>query len=316
MKRHTSLERGLALAVVALVAWVGPLAAKEKKKDKEKAKAESGYIGVYMQELTDQVGEGLGIDVKKGVLVSGVADGSPAEKAGIEEGDVIVTFAGNGVASPEALRSAVREFEPGADVKLELVRDGKSRTITMTVGERPKGESFSFSSPGWDDGRIEHAFALIGGPRLGIQAHELENDALGSYFGAKAGEGVLVLDVEDESVAGKAGVQAGDVIKKIDSDEISSLRELREAVREFEEGDEFSITVLRHGKNQSLKATMDEPSGSWSWHGSAPEWREFRRHMRAPRAVVIPDQDDLREEIDDLREEIEELKERLDRKDG
>jgi serine protease Do len=307
-------------AAIALTGAVGA-SAKEKSKASKATKEEvkekaPGYLGVYMQDLSEDVRQGLDLDVKNGVLVSGVTDDSPAEKAGLEEGDVITSFGGKDVDSPNELRDAVSAFQPGAEAKVEFVRDGKEQSAVVTVGERPEGEWYSFSSPDIDVhapdmSGFHRAFTFVGGPRLGIQAHELEeDDQLASYFGTK--EGVLVLGVEEESVAAKAGVQAGDVIKSIGDEKIEDVGDLRDAMDDFDEGDEFTITVLRHGKSQSLKATMDEQEFSFN-DSSAPAWREFR-HMRAPRVRV--DQQQLRQELDQLKKEIQEMKEELKRQDS
>lgn len=315
-------KAGTAWTVAAVLALTGAADAvakdqKAPKASKERHKNESGYIGVYMQDLTTEIREGLDLKVEKGVLVSGVADDSPAAKAGLEEGDVIVAFAGTDVTSPDQLRDIVGEFEPGSDAKLDVFRDGKAKSLTVTVGERPKN-AFSFVTPDIDvdvpdGGNFHRAFAVFAGPRLGIEAHEIDNDALGDYFGAKGG--VLVLDVEDESVAAKAGVQAGDVIQTIGDEKVEDVGDLRDSVRDFDEGDEFTIGVLRHGKTQSLKATMDEQEQAF-FSGDAPMWREWRNGMRAPRALSAPNRNHIQKEINDLKKEIQEMKEQLERQDG
>ncbi len=320
MNHHMRSTAATAWALAAVLAAAGATdaLAKDKKTgtasaSKEKTKSESGYIGVYMQELTDEVKRGLDLEVTKGVLVSGVADDSPAEKAGLEEGDVIVTFGGTDIDSPGELRSVVREFEPGAPAKMEVVRDGRTETLTVTVGERPDSETWSFVTPDgdWHGMRdMRNAFSMIAGPRLGIDAHEIENDELSSYFGAK--EGILVLGVEDESVADKAGVKAGDVIQTIGDDTVTDIADLRGAVREFDEGDEFTIGVLRHGKSQSLKAVMDEQEYSFFTSDDASLWRYHT--PRAPRVHI--DRESLRDEIDELKREIREMKEQLEREDS
>jgi len=322
MRQRIRNMAGTAWTVAAVLAATGATdaVAKEKKAVKEKTKSESGYIGVYMQDLTVDVAKGLDLEVEKGVLVSGVADDSPAAKAGIEEGDVIVSFAGSDVASPDELRGVVSAFEPGSAAKLEVVRDGKTKTLVVTVGERPESEAFTFVTPDIDvdipgGGDMRRAFTMFAGPRLGIQAHEIEDDELGSYFGAKAGSGVLVLDVEDESVAGKAGVKPGDIIQTIGDETVDDVRDLRESVRDFDEGDEFTIGVMRHGKKQSLKATMDEPEQAF-FNGRAPMWREFHHGMRTPRAPRSPNRNDIQRELDELKQEIREMKEQLEREDG
>lgn len=312
------------LAVVAVAAVVALSAADAPAKDKKAAKTpkevtekKSGYIGVYMQELTEDVRQGLDMEVSKGVLVSGVQDDSPAAEAGVEEGDVVISFGGKDVDSPAELRDAVSAYQPGSQAKMEVVRDGKTKALTLTIGERNdnENESWYFNTPDVQIhgmGDMHRAFSMIGGPRLGIDAHELEkDDDLSSYFGAK--EGVLVLGVEDESVASAAGVKAGDVITKIGDATVTDVRDLREAVRDFDEGDDFTITVVRKGKTQSLKATMDEQEFSFH-NGGGPG--NFQWHGRAPRAQMRVDRDQLRQEINDLKREIREMKEQLEREDS
>jgi C-terminal processing protease CtpA/Prc len=328
----------VAIAVIGIVGASGAAVAKEKSKQsssKEKSKAEtpatetgngSGYIGVYLQELTDNVRKGLDIKADKGVLVSGVEDDAPAARAGIEEGDVIVSFNGTAVSSPGDLQDAVRAVSPGKDARVEVMHDGKSRTLTLTVSERPeRSERHSFH---WDSDDHDGDFAPMvmreigmGGPRLGIQAQDLEDDGLASYFGAKKGDGVLVLSVDDESVAGKAGVKPGDIISRVGKDKITDTGDVHRALGEYDKGDQFDITVLRHGKSQSLKATMDDQDHqfafrmgpeSFHWHGATPH------APGAPRVFIQQgDRDDLRRELDDLKQQIKELKEELEqRNDG
>jgi PDZ domain-containing secreted protein len=123
-----------------------------------------------------------------------------------------------------------------------------------------------------------------------------------------------VLGVEDESVAAKAGVKAGDVITTIGDDKVTDVGDLRNAVRDFDEGDEFTISVVRHGKTQSLKATMDEQEFSFYNGGNGAHVWRTPRAPRAPRVHV--DRESMRDEIDQLKKEIQEMKEQLDREDS
>lgn len=307
---------GIAVAIIAF-AGVVDAGAKEKKRDRDRDGSQSGYIGVYMQDLTDEVRDGLDLKVTEGVLISGVENDSPADKAGLDDGDVIVSFNGTKVSTPDDLRAAVRDLEPGTEAKMEVVQGGKTKTLTITVGERPEQEWGWISGPDAPRAPEFHrAFAMMSGPRLGIQAHEL-SDELGSYFNAKEGEGILVLGVDEKSVAAVAGVQAGDIVQKIEEEKISDVEDLRTSLREFEEGDEFTITVLRHGKTQSLKATMDDQSDnvfSRVFDGAAPGFDHRHRGQGRMHAFTVPGphHDDLKKELDELREELEQLREEMD----
>ena len=275
---------------------------------------DEGYLGVYMQRLTSDVRKGLDLDVDEGVLISGVDEDGPAALAGIEDGDVIISFNGKEVDSPRDLRRAVAKVSPGEKVDVELIRDGKKQTIEVTVGERPDDIEVWFDD-GMNRFRNHHWFGdldgtfagVMGGKRLGVQATELNED-LSGYF--DTGEGVLVLDVDDESVASEAGLKAGDVIQEIDGEKIESVRDVRHIVNGFDEGDEFEISVMRKGKKQALTATMDDQGSVFAMrHFDKPK---FRKH-HAPRVRVERLDRDLREELEELREELEELKEEMRR---
>jgi len=326
-----------AISVIAIAGASGAAFAKEKTKQssKEKAKAEApgaetgnGYIGVYLQELSTDMRKGLDLKVDKGVLVGGVEDDSPAQEAGIKEGDVIIRFNGKSVASPDELRDAVRAVSPGKEAHVDVVHGSDSKTLTLTVGERPEPQAMRWESHGEGDMPMMFNRELaMGGPRLGVQAHDLEDDGLASYFGAKKGDGILVLSVDDESVAGKAGVKPGDIISKVGDDKVEDTQDVRRALKDYGNGDTFDITVIRHGKPQSLKATMDEQDHDFAFRMPAPE--AFRWHSMgaphhapgAPRVFVQPgtpgDRDEMRRELDDLKQQLKELKQQMnDRNDG
>jgi len=320
---------------VAVIAVCGAAAATAKEaKDKDSAtskqkketqvKGDGGYLGVYMQELNDDVRKGLDVkDTTRGVLVSGVEEGSPADKAGIEEGDIIVKFDGEKVTSPEELRSAVQALDPGEEATVEVLHDGKPTSVAVIVGERERSMRFNYEIP--EEGMhhqpmdMGRAMAFFGGPRLGVQAHEIADDGLATYFGVKPGDGVLVLDVEENSVGDKAGIEAGDIIREVGNEKIGDVGDLRSAVRDYDAGDEFTITVFRHGKTQSLKATMDEDNDQAFFFPPNARRHGFRPDAPAPRVRVYDRQrigQDIRQELDDLRQELQDLKEKLDRQDG
>ncbi len=319
MKRLMSTNRfgtsALAAAAVLLVLAAGPAGAAQAKKDAPRASR--GYIGVYMQDLTDGVRKGLNIDVSKGVLVSGVEEDGPADRAGLEDGDVIVSFNGKSVESPEDLRRLVRDVEPGTTAKMKVVHDGKSKTIEVAVAERPDDFGYAFGRMHMPDmPEVGRALAMFGGgPRLGIRASDIDSEDMASYFKVKPGDGVLVLDVDENSVASKAGIKPGDVIQKIGDDAVSSVDDIRKSCRELEKGDEFTIGVLRHGKSESLKATMDETPQGWAFNEHGGHWGAWRHP--APREYMSPnDRDELRRELDELKRELQEMKEKMGNQDG
>jgi membrane-associated protease RseP (regulator of RpoE activity) len=211
------------------------------------------WLGVYLQELNDAMREALDIEGDVGVLITEVSDDSPAEKAGFKVGDVIVEFDGREIYDGDDLRRAVRRTDPGDKVKVVIIRDGKRRTLTVEMGERPRSRRRVYGRP-WDDLR---AFAFSFGRRayLGVELAELNPD-LGSYFDVK--EGVLVIEVIEDSPADKAGLRAGDVIVAIDGETVRDPEAVFEILREYREGDRVEIEIVRHGKRQKIEARLAE----------------------------------------------------------
>jgi S1-C subfamily serine protease len=314
-KRSTSARYGaLAIGLVGLLVVALTGAAIAGSDD-----AKKGYLGVFMQELDEDVREGLDLKVKSGVLISGVEKGSPAEEAGVEDGDVIVEFDGKKVGDPDALRDLVADTEPGQEVRIKVVRNGKKKTLDVVVGEWPDDEDwFSIGDLRFDRGDWSHVDNIVQAfspkPRLGVEVAEL-NDDLAPYFKTEAGGGVLVLKINEESVAEEAGIKSGDVIQKVGEEPVTTVEELRESLEDYEEGDEVPIVVLRKGKKNTLTATMDEPWGQFHWSGKPRQFykfdtmpRMYKYHSKTPKIDIYSDDDDLREEIDDLKKELKELK--------
>lgn len=275
-----------------------------------------GYLGVYMRKITQELQEVFDLSVKEGVFVSYVEDDSPADEADIKDGDVIIAFDGSNVASPKDLKNKVREAAPGQRAEVTIVRDGKKKNVEVVIGEQPEKDRFygfyRGDEPGpWDLPVIPHGnprgMILTFGVSLGVKSVDLNED-LAAYFEVNEDDGVLVLDVFSGSTAEEAGLKAGDVITRIDGKAIASVDDLKEAVGDLDSGDEFKITIVRHGKKERLEAVADHSNG----------WKFMESELMDPPGMAPPLQwfpksfhDNFDEELDDLREELEELQEEL-----
>jgi C-terminal processing protease CtpA/Prc len=287
--------------------------------DEKKSKGDS-YIGILMQELTKDLLEGLDTSVKKGVLVSGVMEDSPAEKAGLKEGDIIVEFDGTKVSSPKELKEIVVVKDVGDEIKVKVIRDDKTRVLDLVVGERPEEEDWSFHLDIPRDlgskirDSVVYAFKPTG--RLGVEVRDLD-EKLGYYFKVGEGEGVLVVEVYQDTPAEEAGIEAGDVILMVAEDEISSVDELKDVVKELKEGEEVEVTVKRHGRKKTFTAKMKEYDLDREKHfiirGSRPDRDIYIQKDHGDYDVENFDFDKeaFRKEMDALKKEIKELKKEL-----
>jgi serine protease Do len=176
-------------------------------------KVSRGRLGVMIQGVSQDLARSFGLDKTTGALVSSVEKGSPAEKAGIEPGDVILKFNGKAVASSNDLPAMVADVTPGTTARVEVWHDGKVRRLSVNVGEM-KVASADEQSVGSDKGG------------LGLEVRPLSPEERKQ---ADVGEGLLVQNVE-EGPAAQAGIQSGDVILSVNGVKVGSARKLRSLV--------------------------------------------------------------------------------------
>lgn len=284
------------------------------------------FIGVVMQALDKDIIKGLDLNTKYGVLITEVVDDSPAEEAGIEDGDVIIEFNGMKVKNPDALRKMVLKSRVGEKVKVKLIRDDDTKVIAVVVGERPEETAYAFEVP--EQGKYKEYVLKMPGDlkdiqkkvmyhfdpsrKLGVRVHDLSGD-LGSYFDAEEGEGVLVLGIEDGSVAEEAGIKAGDVILSIAGDKIDSIDELKSEVKEIDADEDFDIVVLRHGKKVTLTAAFDEDAEvhSFRWNAKEMSGELPKKYDIQSFKLDKGEMEQLRQEMKQLQIELQKMKKQL-----
>jgi C-terminal processing protease CtpA/Prc len=212
-----------------------------------------GYLGVSVERLSSEEKEEL--NVTHGVIVTRVTKGEAADKAGMEEDDVIQFFNDEKIRRPGNLVDAVRECKPGTQAKVKLVRDGKAKEVTVTLGKL-KSRFHGFD---WGDHK-GYIFIPGKGGYLGVHLQTLNKD-LAEYFGVKDDEGALILKIEEKSPAEEAGLKAGDVITQLEGKNISNPEAVSDILSDLEEGDEVTIQVIRHKKKRTVKAELEERPG-------------------------------------------------------
>ena len=252
-------QKALAISLVLVVLLIGAtsykLLAVEKKAEKDELKAK-GYLGIYMERITLDDKDEFG--VKFGVLVTKVESESPADKAGIKKYDVIQYFNDEKVRRPDDLAEAISSCKPDTKAAVKLVRDGKDKEITVTLGKaKPNHYLLKF---GDRNDRRRNMFFFRKGGFLGVNLQPLNKDLAG-YFGVKEDGGALIMDVSKDSPAEKAGLKSGDVILKIDKNEVSKPDDVIKMISDLEPGDKVSIEVIRHNKKVTVSAELEENHG-------------------------------------------------------
>lgn len=251
--------------LVALLVGLGTVVVAADTSEKGVQKGKPAFLGVVLDEVTDEVGADYGVVQGKGALVCEVSGRSPAEKAGLRANDIIVKFDGSPIESPDELRDALREKGPGDVVNLGILRGGKERAVEVSLGSR---KSYGHSEYG--EGVERHYRKMLKAPKghkrayAGIHLQEL-GEGLAKYF--KVDEGVLISDVEEGSPAEKAGLKAGDVIVRIDGDATDDVRDVQRRVRRHEPGETAKFEVVRNGKTKTIKVKLGEQSSRCRQYG-------------------------------------------------
>jgi serine protease Do len=260
---------GLLLATLAAVAYLVTPAAAAQQRDRIPP-----AVGGWNLAL-EGPGSSIGVTVRdqtgdaSGVVIDSVREGTPATRAGLQKGDVVVEFDGERTRSAQQFTRLVRETAPGRSVKMTVVRDGSRRTLDITPETRdsvtlqqfpqitgdgfrglPRDFDFRFDPQGaWGEG-------LFGTPRrMGVSIVPL-SDQLAAYFGVK--EGVLVSEVSSGTPAATAGILAGDVITAVNGRSVMSSADLVREVRDAEPGSTIDVRLTRNHKEMTVKVTLPQ----------------------------------------------------------
>lgn len=293
--------------------------AKEKYKEaqeKYEKSSKTAWLGVYLQDVTSDIKEAMDLKSRRGALIAGVMDDSPAEEAGIEQEDVVIELNGEKVKGTSHLTRLIKGHSPGDAVTLKIVRDGEQKSIAVILGKRPKSE-LKIVEPLLRDLYMPHAdvysLAYHSGSRIGVKVQSL-TEQLGEYFGVEDGQGALITEVEEDMPAEKAGLKAGDVIVEADGEDIEDTGDLVGVISEKEEGDKVKITVMRDRSSRSFEVEVEE-SEAWS----SSDWGDFAKvkilsdKLKKPETVWFgKESSDLEDEMEELKEELEELKQELE----
>lgn len=253
------------------------------------------YIGVSVRDVDAEDAKRAKLPAPAGVVVDEVREDSPAQKAGFMVGDVVVEFDGERVRSTRQFTRLVQETPAEREVQAVVMRDGQR--ITLPVQPATAEETRALRDRAWERlitprpprppaapapparpapapldmlPRFEHFFSSSG--RLGITVDSM-SEQLADYFGTE--DGVLVTSVTSNSAAAKAGVKAGDVVVSINGTTVNSPSELSRRVHRLEDGDEFTLEVVRDKQKQTLNGKIEQRQPRL-WTAETAANRRFR----------------------------------------
>lgn len=194
-----------------------------------------GWMGVSAQEITPQIAKAMGLSTTRGALVVEVENGSPAQKAGIKQGDILIAINGNEVRDASSIRLFISEILPGTKVPVRMLRDGKAMTVNVTMGDLSKAQSAEEKYTVKDNKFLEGATVsnITPGMRQSLNI-------------AETVKGVVAVSVQENSPAASMGIRSSDVIVQINGMKIGNLSEFKQALKKMQ-GRKATISVYRQG---------------------------------------------------------------------
>ena len=182
-----------------------------------------GWLGVQIQDITEDVAQYYGLSAPEGVLVYQVLPEGPAQQAGLKDGDIITTFDGTPISHTRQLIDTVSATPTGRKVPVTVQREGKAQTLQIEIGERPTEETETV-----EPGEASESWR-------GVKVTELSPEAGQQFNLPSEAAGVVVVEVEAESSAEQAGLRPGDVINEINRQRVTNLREYHAATADVKD---------------------------------------------------------------------------------
>ena len=225
----------------------------------EYGRTRRGWLGVFIQDITPDIAESLGLDDENGALVSSVHPDGPADEGGVQAGDVVLRFDGKTIEDMRSLPRIVAETSIGKEVEVEVLREGKPLTLKITLGELEQAEKNGLLSGRSQKQDSPRDFASLGfsvGPidDEARKKYELPDEVNGSPL-----NGVIVTEVIDGSPATSRGITEGDVIRRIGQTQIMMVKDLSDGIKEARAQKKSSVLLLvrRAGRERFVAIPLE-----------------------------------------------------------
>ena len=199
------------------------------------------FLGIYMQDINEDLYDTMDLQSRKGTIVSDIVEGSPADKSGLESGDVITNFEGKDITNGAELKNLVSSASPGSEITLTIMRDGKTKDITVILEERLGTEMASNNS-------VYNEF--------GLSIVDVTDDLIDQYDIQRSMnsdiQGVVVTDIEENSIAEESGMQEGDLITRVGRQKISNINMFQNEISKYDKDDKILFLVKRGNASRFL----------------------------------------------------------------
>ncbi len=204
-----------------------------------KGSVSRGWLGVYVQDIKDDVAKAIGLPVTYGALINEISKDSPAEKSGLKEGDVIIELNGKMIKDMSTLHNSIASLLPGTKVTVKLFRNNIEKSVTVELGTLTPDSVARITVDEFED-------------MLGIHVAEFSDILASKYKLHKLLKGVVIVNIKSESPAFIAGLREGDLIVSINQKNLESLKEFKQNAQKLKRGDLVLLNVIRKDKHSFI----------------------------------------------------------------
>jgi serine protease Do len=209
-----------------------------------------GWLGVRIQQVTDEIAESLNIKPARGALIAGVDDKGPAKPAGIEPGDVVITFDGKDIKEPKDLSRVVADTAVGKAVDVVIIRKGKEETKQVTLGRLDDGDK---AVPASIKTQPDPADKPATQKALGLDLTGLSKDLRSRYKIKDSVKGVVITNVDTGSDAAEKRLSAGDVIVEVAQEAVTNAADVKKRVDQLKKDGKKSVLLLVSNADGELR---------------------------------------------------------------
>ena len=212
---------------------------------RKSGKVTRGWLGILIQDVNEELAKSFGGKVGGGALISEVTDGSPAQKSGLLQGDIVTAINGEQVNDVADLRNKIAMTPPNTELKLRILRDGQEKELAVAVGEQPA-----------DMASVAKKMTGAALNELGLSLQDLTKE-VAEQFGYSKDQGVLIADVEEGSAAAQLGLQAGQLVEEVNRIRVRNLKELQQALKKSNNPKQVLLRI-RSGEHSQYVVLQSE----------------------------------------------------------
>ena len=203
-----------------------------------------GWLGVAIQEIDDSYAKALGLDTRDGALISNVVNSSPADNAGLITGDVILEFNDVSINNSSHLKNVVSSSEPGKRYKVDIIRDGRRKSIYVKLGELPNEPQMAFMPNDKSS-------------TLGITVQDLNSSLRKHYNLSQDDDGVVVTEMDNDSEAYRSGIREGDIIIRVGTNNVRNSNDFKDLIRTSSRKNTVLLLVKRNDVSRFYALEID-----------------------------------------------------------